>query len=53
MKPEIISEKRWEDARMDLQDFYNEIEGGRFWNSLDDTERQAMHDYATDLEMGC
>ena len=50
MNTEHISEKRMEDARMDLADFYDEMEGRRFWDSLSDEDKQDVVEYGRFLE---
>jgi hypothetical protein len=39
---EKFSEKRWEDARTDLADFYDELSVRRFWDGLDEDERDVV-----------
>jgi hypothetical protein len=51
MSTEKFSEKRWEDARTDLADFYDELDGLRFWDSLDAEDREAVREYGRMLEM--
>lgn len=51
MNTERISEKRMEDARMDYAQFLDELEGRRFWESLDDDDKEAVREYGRDLEM--
>jgi hypothetical protein len=50
MNTEHISEKRMEDARIDLADFYDEMEGRRFWDSLSDEDKQDVVEYGRFLE---
>lgn len=52
MNTEQISEKRWEDARMDLAEFYDELEGRRMWDDMDDEDRAGVREYAKSLDMG-
>lgn len=52
MNTERISEKRWEDARMDLWEFYDAMERGqRAFDEASDDEREEFLDDLHSLEM--